>query len=99
MHLSDVYMFFFSRGVKVFSEIHRSRHTARLFGLQSLCGFSLLLVLITPNPSDRSGVDKSHLNWDCSKGAIVFLHRSPKQSAGSRTTLCAIKAPVKLDGS
>lgn len=52
----------------MFGGIHRSRHTARLFGLPSLCGFSLLLVLITLNPSDRSGVDKSHLNWNCSKG-------------------------------
>ena len=62
-------LFFFSRGVKLVKRIHGSRYTARLLGLPSLCGFILLLVLITLNPSDRSGVDKSHLNLDCSKKA------------------------------
>lgn len=36
------------------------------FGAAESSGFSPLWVLITLNPSDRSGVDKSHLNWDCS---------------------------------
>lgn len=80
MHLSDVYMFFFSRGVKVFRGIHRSRHTVRLFRLPSLCGFILLLVLITLNPSDRSGVDKSHLNWNCSKGASYSSTEVPNKA-------------------
>lgn len=64
----------------MFGGIHRSRHTARLFGLPSLCGFSLLLVLITLNPSDRSGVDKSHLNWNCSKGGAPRIPPQKSQT-------------------
>lgn len=49
----------------VYREILWSRHAAD-FGTAESSGFSPLSVLITLNPSDRSGEDKSHLNWDCS---------------------------------
>lgn len=65
--------------MKVLAEILCSRHEADLTAGES-SGFIHLKVLITLNPPDRSRVDKSHLNQDCSKGAATISHTSLEQS-------------------